>query len=214
MTHPAHHQSRPEAAADRWQLTEETFSALLAALDPSVPRAVERYQRLHGRLVFFFMRHRALSPEDLADICINRIARKLADGESIVSIEAFTLGIARMVLREDMVGSLRAERAFSEWMRNESQTPSTTEEEGQRIEAMERHLAALPPSSRQMLADYHQGSGQARIRRRQQLAHELGISINTLRKRVFDLHAQLRFRLARGLRAEPSVEPREESDYR
>lgn len=193
---------------DRWQLTAESFSALLAALDPAPPGtssrerfssashqrhiAVERYLRLHQRLVFFFTRHCAIHPEDLADICINRLARKLADGEAIENIEGFSLGIARMVQREDQAGHLRNQLAISLWMRNESPSRSASNDEEEKLERMDRQFAALPESTRRMLAGYHLGRGTARVERRKQLADDLGISIGTLRKRVFDLQAQLR----------------------
>lgn len=204
----AYPESSPESSSDRWQLTPESFQALLAALDRHEARAVVRYQRLHQRLVFFFMRHRAIHPEDLADICLNRLARKLLDSQNIdnqnsdsqriENIEAFTLGIARMVLREDQAGHLRTQRAFSEWTRNKSLPVATSHEDGEKLDIMERHFSSLPESVREMLSSYHLGRGVARIERRQRLAQDLGITIGALRKRVFDLQAQLRHKVEKG----------------
>ena len=198
-------------APDRWQLTEESLSALLEALAPTEPQAVERYQRLHERLVFFFMRHRAIHPEDLADIAINRLARKLADGDSIDNVEAYALGVARMVQCEDQAGSLRHQRIVTEWTRNESLSAPTSHEDEDKLDIMEEHFSALPQSSQEMLSSYHLGRGTARIQRRQQLANDLGISIGTLRKRVFDLQAQLRLRFEKG--RELSLQPQEEPEH-
>jgi DNA-directed RNA polymerase specialized sigma24 family protein len=180
---------------DRWQLTNETLSCLLTALHSEEDLAAARYRRLHGRLVLFFMRHCAALPEDLADKVLNRVARKLAEGQRLENIEAFALGVARMVIQEDKARKLREQQCLFELERNGSNAEHTTSDCKDQLQGMQDQLAALPVSAQSALALYHEGRGIKRIQARKKLAQELGVSIGTLRKRIFDLQTQLRFKL-------------------
>lgn len=185
----------------RWELTQETFESLIRSLHVEEEAAVERYQHLHGRLVLYFMRHRSYHPEDLADQVINRLASKLAEGLAIANIEAYALGIARLVVREEQARNIQKERCYQELESNESVTQHTLDEAEisyQTREAlMENQFAELPVAQRVMLARYHEGRGSRRIRERQKLAQDMGLSIGTLRKRIFDLQALLRNKLTK-----------------
>ena len=199
--------------SSRWELTQETFKGLLRSLHMEEEAAVERYRRLHGRLVLFFMRHRSYHPEDLADQVVNRLARKLSEGLSIGNIEAFALGMARLVVREEQTRSLRERNCYLELCRNESVVQRTFNERENSYQWMENQLATLPVSQRSMLERYHEGDGIRRIRERQKLAEEMGLSIGTLRKRIFDLQAMLRIKLARTAEGSAQSKTDEEKDY-
>ena len=202
-----------QSRSSRWELTQETFEVLLRSLHLEEEAAVERYRRLHGRLVLFFMRHRSYHPEDLADQVVNRLARKLSEGLSIENIEAFALGMARLVVREEQARSLRERNCYLELCRNESVAQRTSNERENSYQSMENQLATLPVSQKSMLERYHEGEGIRRIRERQKLAEEMGLSIGTLRKRVFDLQAMLRVKLARTAEVSTQSKTDEEKDY-
>jgi DNA-directed RNA polymerase specialized sigma24 family protein len=196
---------------DRWQLTQETFACLLAALHMEETQAVKRYERLHGRLILFFMRYRSSYPEDLADQVVNRLACKISEGQSIANIEAFALGIARMVALEEQARTLREQRLHLELRRNELNNELTSNKREIALRAMEEQFTALPATARGMLVRYHGGRGIKRIRERQKLAEEMGISIGTLRKRIFDMQALLR--LAQKRMASETRETQEREGY-
>ena len=198
---------------DRWELTGDTLACLLHALSPENDLALARYTRLQQRLTFFFMRHRCLSPEDLADEVINRVARALFEARVISNLEAFALGVARMVVREDQARFLREQQSHQEAHRNRITMEPTSVESEREIEAREAGYASLPPSSRQMLTQYHTGNGAIRINGRQQLAQEMGISMGALRKRVFDLQAALRENVKRTLGQPQSMPERKEKGH-
>jgi len=203
--------------SDRWELTQETFERLIRSLHADEDAAVERYQRLHGRLILFFMRHRSYHPEDLADQVINRLASKLAEGLAIANIEAYALGIARLVVREEQARNIQRERCYQELGSNESVAQRTLDE-GEisyqsREDLMESQLAELPVAQRIMLERYHEGRGSRRIRERQKLAQDLGLSIGTLRKRIFDLQSLLRIKLTRAASVAEKIKNDEESEY-
>jgi DNA-directed RNA polymerase specialized sigma24 family protein len=200
-------------AEDRWQLTQETLRCLLQALNKEERQALDRYQRLHGRLIFFFGRYRFVSPEDLADQVVNRIARALLDGREILNIEAFALGVARMVAREEQSRLFREMQSHLELQRNRSSVGHTSGEREETFDIMETQFTSLPKDAREMLRHYHEGAGIKRIRAREKLAAELGISIGALRKRVFDLQTMMRAKLSRSLHGSDGVPQNKEKNY-
>jgi DNA-directed RNA polymerase specialized sigma24 family protein len=198
---------------DRWQLTGETLACLLKALDPQQDAAFERYRRLQQRLIFFFMRHRSAFPEDLADEVINRLARALFEGRTIANLEAFALGVARMVEHEEHARIAREQRSLEEAERNRSAQALTSAESDDDLDIKKAALAALPPAARELLAHYHEADGAARINARQSLAREMGISMGTLRKRVFDLQTAMRNNIHRALNTHAPNPGRKEKSH-
>src|SRR5262249_60796897 len=84
-----------------WELTSEAFSKLLAELSPDSEAAGEKYEELRGQLIKFFEWRGSLFPDQHADEALNRVARKIDEGERIEkSVTAFALGVARFVLLE------------------------------------------------------------------------------------------------------------------
>lgn len=65
-----------------WILTQESFDALLAWLDPAREEAGRRYEEIRRRLIKIFTCRGCGEPEDLADETINRVSKKLKEIES------------------------------------------------------------------------------------------------------------------------------------
>src|SRR5688572_27060900 len=84
----------------RWQLTQDAFDRLLAALSANREEAGEKYILLRNNLVNFFEIRGVPRAEDSADEVLNRLARKLESGESLENPKTYALGIARMVALE------------------------------------------------------------------------------------------------------------------
>jgi DNA-directed RNA polymerase specialized sigma24 family protein len=80
-------------------LTPAQFHGLLRRLDGRPERAGEKYETIRWKLVKFFKWSCCLAAEDLADITLNRVARKLT-AEEIQDVEAFTWGVARKIRQE------------------------------------------------------------------------------------------------------------------
>src|SRR5437773_826195 len=81
-------------------LTSAAFHRLLARLDPDPQRAGEKYEALRRRLVAFFEWRGAPWPEEHADETIDRVAKRAAEDEAVINVEAYAVGVARMVLLE------------------------------------------------------------------------------------------------------------------
>ncbi len=168
-------------------LTERGFAKLLARLGDTPDRAGDGYEELRLMLVKFFEWRDSWFPEDDADETINRVIRKLEDGaEEIQNLEAYCLGVARLVFLE----RLRApERRRDDW---ESLEPlaapapvgEVNDVEEARLKCFRRCMENLPSGTRELLVAYFQDERRARIDHRKQLVQELGISPEALRRRV------------------------------
>lgn len=176
-------------------LSAATFDSLLAKLDVDPAQAGLRYERLRERLMIFFLRRAVAAPEDLADEVIDRLARRVAEGEPIASIEGYALGIARLVLHEQ--NAARVRQAAGEYsLRNIFNREHTSIEEDRlledRIQAMEHCLSLLSAHEADLLSRYYLAEGKARIVTRTQLSESLRITPGALRKQVFRLCGRLR----------------------
>src|SRR5262245_6736399 len=89
-----------DKARKKWSLTRDAFEGLLASLDPDRETAADRYLRIHNDLVRLFQWRGCSTPDEYADEAMNRCARKIAQGEEIRDLATYSVGIARMLLRE------------------------------------------------------------------------------------------------------------------
>ena len=70
----------------KWTLTAEAFAKLLACLDPDAETAGEKYEAIRQKLVKFFDWRGAHFPEDCADETLNRVTRKIDEGDVIQDV--------------------------------------------------------------------------------------------------------------------------------
>ena len=174
----------------RWTLTQEAFDRLLAALGEDRDRAAEAYLEIRGNLVRFFQWRGCPLPEDHADETFNRVAKRIAGGEDILSPMSYCLGVARMLLLEINKGRAREQQALAEMMVSQSPV-SDSEESGARIECLRECLETLSANNRELIIEYYQGEKGAKIKNRKRLVERLGIPVNTLRMRALRLRERL-----------------------
>jgi len=174
----------------RWGLTQHAFDRLLAALGPDRAAAGERYEILRRRLIQFFAWEAAVSPEDAADECLDRLAKRLEGGEQIENPEHYVFGIARFVLMEHKQEIRRADIALRSAESVEMfGGPEPPHEPVRRC--LEKCLAELPLESKSLLTEYYSGEKKARIQQRKLLARGLGLEMNALRNRALRLRERL-----------------------
>ena len=101
-----------------WVLTREAFDKLLTCLDPDRERAGIRYEIVRLKLVKFFEWRGCESPEDQADETINRVARRIDEGEVINNLESYFLGVARLLLLESEKRRAKERAAVAELSQN------------------------------------------------------------------------------------------------
>ena len=180
----------------RWELEAETFDHLLTRLSDDPQEAGRRYERLRERLIVFFTRRLANAPEDLADQAIDRLARRLRDGEPVASVEAYALGIARHVVQEQRLVAARDVSPEGSLLENISGSDHTSYDEpaehDRLLDAMEQCLARLPRGDAELLSLYYLNEGGSKIQARRRLAEERNATQAALRKKVYQICCTLR----------------------
>src|SRR5215510_2058376 len=104
----------PAGQRRKWALTQEAFDKLLAHLGPDRESAGEKYLEVRNNLIRFFEWRGCPFPEDHADETINRIAKKISEGEEIRNPASYYIGVARMLLLEINRERGRQQQALSE----------------------------------------------------------------------------------------------------
>lgn len=172
----------------QWVLTREAFEGLLSALDADRERAAERYLVVRRKLVKFFEVRGSSSPEDHADETINRVTRRLQEGEQVLDVDRYVYGVARLLFLEvvkepqhDPIEDVHAARLPSHQPIAQSL----------RETCFEKCLANLPSESRHLIVNYYKDEKRSKIKNREELARNLGIPVNALRIRAHRIRGRL-----------------------
>ncbi|HEY7162219.1 MAG TPA: hypothetical protein VH815_13215 [Acidobacteriota bacterium] len=180
-------------------LTPEAFERFLNSLDMDRDRAGEKYENLRLKLLRFFEWRGSVHPDLLADETLDRVSRKIIQGEIIYDIPGYVYGVARFVLRESWE-KLQRERASHDPLdlstvadqHGNDAEQIAAEDEGERLtKCLDHCLESLPAENRELILGYYQLERGAKIQNRRQLADHLGIPMNALRIRVFRIRERL-----------------------
>ena len=174
----------------KWTLTQAAFDRLLSALDSERERAGEKYQEIRSNLTRLFEWRGYPFPEDHADETINRVARRIEEGEDVRDVTKYFFGVARLVVLEVRKGQARERPALdSSAVRQNS--PDQNSPSDARIDHLRHCLDSLLPDQRELVVSYYQGEKKTKIKNRQKLSDRLNVTLNTLRMRVLRIRAQL-----------------------
>jgi RNA polymerase sigma factor (sigma-70 family) len=177
-----------------WELTEEAFSKLLESLDKDRGRAGEKYEDLRRTLARFFEWRGAPAPEDHVDETLNRVARRLAEGQEVSNFGGYCYGVARLVMLESLKGQERELIPLEDadpGSLKAAEADESAEEEERRLRCLEECLRTLPAESRDLITEYYQDERRDKINRRQALADRLGIPRLALGNRAQRLRDKL-----------------------
>jgi DNA-directed RNA polymerase specialized sigma24 family protein len=163
---------------------------LLAALGGDRERAGERYVEIRSNLVRFFEWRACPFPEEHADEAMNRVAKRLEEGEEIRDPSGYCIGVARRLLLEINKERAREQQALSEMASSPVGSADASGSEW-RIECLRACLENLPADSRELIIEYYQGEKRARIERRKRLGERFGIPVNVLRMRALRIRETL-----------------------
>ena len=124
-------------------------------------------------------------PEDLADETITRVTRKLPQIKSsyVGNPANYFYGIAKRVYLED-----RRRVPVQKFL----PTNSVKEDKELLFQRLDYALSKLEQADRELVLSYYQGDGQGKIEHRKALANQMGLSLNTLRLRIYRIRSQLR----------------------
>src|SRR5581483_3812215 len=152
-------------------------------------RAGEKYETLRLGLIRFFEWRGCLFPEDHADEVMDRVARKIVQGEEIRNIYSYITGVARFVFMEVVKEREKQQAALRELPSN----PVSEElsDDNVRLECLRRCLQSFPLESSRLMMAYYEEDEQNKIKLRKKLAQQLGISPHALRMRLQRLRGKL-----------------------
>ncbi|MBO0861268.1 MAG: sigma-70 family RNA polymerase sigma factor [Chloracidobacterium sp.] len=159
-------------------------------------RALERYRLLWSKINYFLERRGCQDHEDGADETISRVTSLLPhEREKIKNVQAFCLGVARLVCYEYLRMQAKIEQLPDNYITNPPAHLATymDDEERARSEEMVEHMSycfnKLPLEDQELMRRYV-GSGRDG---RQKIAEELGVSLKTLQeRRIFSIRKRLR----------------------
>lgn len=172
-------------------MTREAFDKLLAAFSPDREEAGKRYESIRFKLVHFFEWRGSGAAEDRVDETINRVARKIDQGQSIDDLIGYLYGVARLIMLEARREQERAPLPLETIDVMES-GPQPEEETGEaRLRCLDQCLARLTPENRTLITEYYKEEKRAKIELRKLLAEKLGIPQNALRIRAHRIRMEL-----------------------
>lgn len=174
----------------KWQLTQEAFDKLLAALAENREEAGEKYLLLRKNIVRFFETRGFDASAEAADEVFNRLARKIEKGDEIENVNTYALGVARMLVLELHKSPLQKTTDEIPEIGVSPIDKETELHEG-KLKCLADCLQELTPENKQIIVGYYQGEKREKIENRQKLADDLGIPNNALRNRAVRLRDKL-----------------------
>jgi DNA-directed RNA polymerase specialized sigma24 family protein len=174
----------------KWTLTQESFDKLLIALGGNRESGGAKYLEIKNNLTRFFEWRGCSFPEDHADETINRIARKVDEGEEILNPSGYAMGVARLLLLEVIKGRQREQSALTE-LGTGSEAYVESDGGESRLGCLQNCLQTLSTDNRELILQYYQGEKGEKIQNRKRLLDRLGIPVNTLRMRALRLREKL-----------------------
>ena len=174
----------------KWSLTQTAFDSLLACLDSDRDIAADRYLRMRRDLVRLFEWRGCSTPDDYADETINRCARKIQEGEEIRDVAMYSIGVARMLLREMCRDRSRQARSLDETP-EPCTRPEMNSDLEHRAQALRLSLQELSHGDRFLILNYYKGDKSDKIKSRKMLSEQLGIGASTLRMRAMRIREKL-----------------------
>jgi RNA polymerase sigma factor (sigma-70 family) len=170
--------------------------------DADLQQAAEKYELMRRQLIKFFECRNCEFAYELTDESINRVTRKISEGEDIPAnaLSAYFYGVARNVLREFRLNPEKNAISIDhlEAFQHPSENPLTVNLERaeknlaeQLLQCLDGCLQELPEKERKIILVYYEGEYGARIENRKKVARRFRMNINNLRIRVFRIRAKL-----------------------
>jgi DNA-directed RNA polymerase specialized sigma24 family protein len=173
-----------------WGLTQAAFEKLLGQLGADRERAGEQYEIIRRKLIKFFEWRGSVFPEDHADQVINRVARKIDEGEEIRDLKNYFYGVARLLFLETLKEQDKEAAALEHLpqARTDSEEPDESEP---RFECLEMCLRGLTAENRELIVQYYRKERGAKIENRRAMAQGMGIQLNALRIRAHRIKTKI-----------------------
>jgi RNA polymerase sigma factor (sigma-70 family) len=170
----------------------ESFEEILAWLNPKRDVAGAMYVQLRHDLEKFFISRSSADPEGLTDEVLDRVARKIREIKPsyVGDPRAYFFAVANNLIKENF-RKIKT-HASSEDIDLSPQLTTEGEQDDTDIhDCLDKCLQKLSVEQRKLIVEYYAKEKQAKIDHRNELAQRFGISVETLRVRVFRIRASL-----------------------
>jgi DNA-directed RNA polymerase specialized sigma24 family protein len=185
----------PPLLKQKWVLTPEAFDRLLSWLAPDREQAGERYEQIRSGLTRRFRQLGCAESEDLANVTIDRVAKKLPD--IIATYEGdptpYFFSVAYYVHMEYLKRPAVVPLDQTDPPPGDLRAPPQLFDDDESMDTcLRRCLEKLTQRSREMILMYYNGERQMKIKLRKELADRLGIKLTNLRLRAQRVRAELK----------------------
>lgn len=175
---------------------------MLQKFDVDIDRAAEKYELTRSKLIKYFEARKCLLAFELTDETINRVARRLSEGEEIAanSLSGYFYGVARNVFKEHLnspekamlsLDLLQASNHLPEEPIEKNRSSSEKSDTERLLECLDSCVAELADKDREIILTYYKGEASEKIENRRQIAKSFGMNLNNLRIRVFRIRERL-----------------------
>ena len=181
-----------------WTLSPEAFDRLLLSFDKDRERAGQKYENLRRKLLEFFEARGSHTPDEHADETLNRVARKLSEGEAIENLNKYCYGVAKFLWMEISRNRNKEPLALDDNYVSSAVSKADEEEREQlriererQLECFEECLRKLPDETRTFIVEYYREENGLKIQQRKLQAARLKTTLNALRLRASRLRREL-----------------------
>lgn len=166
-----------------WVLTQAAFDGFLAALDRDRDKAGEKYEYIRLKLLKYFRWCGSEVPDIDADETINRVTRRIYEGQDVYNLTGYIIGVAKLVQAESLKRRKQI-RMLDEGVLIDLPSTGVVVEVANSQECLKRCLERLSDEDREAIIEYYRHKKTDKIDCRKRLAARLGISLNTLRVKM------------------------------
>ena len=175
------------------EIPPESFEEILAWLNGDRNEAAAMYVQLRQDLAKMFMWGRCADPEGLTDEVFDRVAKKVHDVRPTYEGDPrlYFRAVANNLIKENNK-RVKTQLSLEGIDLPESPTTETEDEMAADIEeCLQQCLQKLSTDKRELILGYYAKEKQAKIDHRYELAQKFGITVETLRVRVFRIRESL-----------------------
>jgi RNA polymerase sigma factor (sigma-70 family) len=171
----------------------ESFEEILAWLNPDRDVAATMYVQLRHDLAKIFMWGRCADPEGMTDDVLDRVAKKVHEVRPTYEGDPrlYFRAVANNLIKENNK-KIKTQLSLEELELPQQPITETEDESIADIEeCLQQCLQKLSADKRELILGYYAKEKQAKIDYRTELAEKFGITVETLRVRVFRIRESL-----------------------
>lgn len=170
----------------------ESFDEILAWLNPDRDLAANMYVQLRHDLAKLFMWGRCADPEGMTDETFDRVAKKVHEVRQSYQGDPrlYFRAVANNLIKENFK-KIKTQVSLDDIHLPGQETIEPTEETADLEDCLQSCLQKLDNEKRKLILAYYAKEKQAKIDYRHELAQRFGISVETLRVRVFRIRASI-----------------------